>query len=411
MSAVQKEFDIVVFGATSFVGRLLVIYLNERYGADGDLKWALAGRSPAKLDALKSELDLTALPTLVAEAGDKAALRDMAARTRVVCTTVGPYALYGSALVAACVAEGTDYCDLTGEVQWIARMIDAHEEAARQSGARIIHTCGFDSIPSDLGVWFTQQQAQAQLGEHCSEIRMGIRRARGSFSGGTIESLTNAIDEARRDGAVRKRMQNPYGLCPANQRRGVRQKNVTSPAYLDEAGSWVGPFIMASINTRIVHRSHALAGRPWGDDFRYDESMMLGDGLAGRLRAGALAAGTGGLVGLLALAPSRALLKRFALPKAGEGPSEEAQRKGHFDFRFFGHTASGRRIVTRVTGDRDPGYGSTCKMLGEAAVCLAREELAHAEGGFPTPSHAFGSHLVDRLTARAGLTFDVLETQ
>jgi len=402
-----REFDLIVYGAASFVGQILSRYLFEQYGCGDGLKWAIAGRNQAKLDAVKKELGATELTTIIADAADKPALADMAANTKVVVSTVGPYALYGSDLVAACVENGTDYCDLTGETQWMRKMIDQHQAAAEKSGARIVHNCGFDSIPSDLGVWFTQNQAQAQFGEPCTQIKMRVKAMKGGASGGTVASMVNVMKEAAKDPALRKMLQNPYAVAPQGQRRGVRQPNVTKPEYDKDAKAWLAPFVMAAINTRVVQRSHALQGRPWGEEFLYDEAMLMGDGAKGRLRATSLALGLGGFVGLAALAPTRKVLEKFVLPKPGEGPSPDEQKNGFYDLRFYGKTASGKTLKTKVTGDRDPGYGSTAKMLGEAAVCLAKDITRRSvKGGFWTPSTAFGEKLQTRLVTNAGLTFE-----
>ena len=405
----KREFDLIVNGAASFVGRLLTRYLVERHGTTGDLKWALAGRNEAKLDAIAEEFGAQALPKIIADATDAAAMTAMAARTRVVVSTVGPYALYGSELVAACAEQGTDYCDLTGEPQWMRRMIDAHEAEAIKTGARIVHNCGFDSIPSDLGVWFTQQQAQKEFGEDCTQIKCRVKAMRGGASGGTVASLINVMTQVKQDPELRKLMQNPYAVCPKNARRGVRQSNVGKPVYDKDAKSWLAPFVMAGINTKVVHRSHALQGHPWGKDFRYDEAMMMGDKAKGALLAGGTTVGLGTFMALVALGPTRSLLQKFVLPKPGEGPTPEQQEKGFFDMRFFGQTASGKTLVTKVTGDRDPGYGSTAKMLGEAAMCLVEDKSqTRGEGGFPTPSVAMNGALLKRLVEHAGLKFERL---
>ncbi|MEQ1439738.1 saccharopine dehydrogenase NADP-binding domain-containing protein [Fontimonas sp. SYSU GA230001] len=403
----ERSLDVVVYGAASFVGQLLTRYLAQRHGNDGTLKWALAGRNRDKLEAVAREFNLGQLPLIVADAGDQAALTQMAARTRVVASTVGPYALYGSDLVAACAEQGTDYCDLTGEPQWMQRMIDAHEARARASGARIVHNCGFDSIPSDLGVWFTQQQALKDFGEPCVQVKLRVRKIRGGFSGGTVASLLNVVKEIAHDPALRKLLQNPYAVCPADARSGVRQPNVTRPVYDEDAQSWLAPFVMAGINTKVVHRSNALQNHAWGKDFLYDEATMVGGSGKGALIAAGMAAGMGGFMALAAIGPTRTLLERYVLPKPGEGPSPEAQEKGFFDIRLFGRTASGKTLQTQVTGDRDPGYGSTSKMLGEAALCLAQDgDRTRAEGGFWTPSVCMDGALVERLTAHAGLRFE-----
>ena len=408
-SRTDRPHDIVVFGATSFVGEILCRYLAGRHGTDGDLRWAIAGRSTDKLESVVASTGAD-VPRIVADAAsadDMAALVDSC---RLVISTVGPYALYGSELVAAAVAAGTDYCDLTGEPQWMQRMIDAHGAEAERTGARIVHTCGFDSIPSDLGVWFTQQAAIERFGEPCREIAMRVKAMKGGASGGTIASMMNVMEETAADPSLRKTLANPYALAPEGMRTGVDQPDTFAPTKDDVTGEWIGPFVMAQINTRVVHRSHALLGRPWGDDFRYDEAMSMGDGPLGAVKAAGLAGGLGGFMGIASLGPARKLLNRV-LPKPGDGPSPEAQEAGFFDIRFHGTTADGRKIATKVTGDRDPGYGSTAKMLGEAArVLLAtdRDGDDGVAGGFWTPATAMGDRLIEALRQHAGLEFDVL---
>lgn len=404
----NKQYDLVVYGAASFVGQILSNYLFERHGQDGDLKWAIAGRNQTKLDAVNTDLGAS-LPTIVADAADRSALNTMVEQTRVIVSTVGPYDLYGSDLVAACVEHGVDYCDLTGEAQWMRKMIDQHQATAEKTGARIVHNCGFDSIPSDLGVHFLQQHSRSEFNEYCSDIRTGVKGARGGMSGGTVASLINVVKQATKDPALRKELQNPYSVCPAEFRKGVRQRNVAKPEHDDTMKSWLGPWVMAAINTRVVHRSNALLSRAYGDDFKYDESMMMGNGLKGRVRATALAAAMGGFLGLSAMGPSRKLLEKFILPKPGEGPSPEEQTNGFWDYRIYGRTANGNEMLVKVTGDRDPGYGSTAKMLGEAAVCLAQDiRKEDKAGGFWTPATAMGDKLIDRLIAHAGCTFSRL---
>ncbi|MEM9131239.1 MAG: saccharopine dehydrogenase NADP-binding domain-containing protein [Actinomycetota bacterium] len=403
-----RPYDLVVFGATSFVGEILCRYLVERHGTGRDLTWAIAGRSADKLSSVAASTGAD-VPRIVADAADADDMADLVGTARLVISTVGPYALYGSPLVAAAAAAGTDYVDLTGEPQWMQRMIDAHLDEATASGARIVHSCGFDSIPSDLGVWFTQQQAQERFGQACSTIAMRVKAMKGGASGGTIASMLNVVDETKRDPGLRKILANPYALAPEGLREGVRQPNVTSPTRDEATGEWIGPFVMASINTRVVHRTHALLGRPWGDDFIYDEAMLMGDGPIGAAKAGALTAGLGGFMGVAAVGPARKLLSRV-LPAPGEGPSPEAQEAGFFDIRFTGTTTEGETITTTVTGDRDPGYGSTAKMLAESATTLLatnRGAQRGTPGGFWTPATAMGDALIDALVANAGLTFEV----
>lgn len=405
-AAPLDRYSFVVFGATSFVGQILCRYLLQRHGAQG---WAMAGRSLAKLQTLQGELGAEAaqVPLIVADASDEMALGTLCAQTRVVISTVGPYALYGSPLVKVCAETGTDYCDLTGEVQWIRRMIAAHEATAKASGARIVHCCGFDSIPSDLGVHYLQQAAQERFGAPCTRVKLRIRTLRGGFSGGTVASLMNVMRELSEDPSLRKVMADPYAVCPPAVGR-PRQPDVMFAQYDAELKSWLAPFVMAGINTRIVHRSNALKGDVYGSDFRYDEAMLTGPGFKGRATAVGVSLGLGGFVAAAALPPTRWLLENYVVPKPGEGPTPEQQEKGRYDFRFHGSTANGRTLAVKVTGDRDPGYGSTAKMLGEAGACLAELDRKAVPGGFWTPATALGDALVERLQAHAGLTFGVI---
>ncbi len=405
----DRQYDIVVFGATSFVGRILCAHLRDRHSSSGELTWAIAGRNPQKLDELAAELDLS-VDHIVADAHDIDALAGLAESARVVISTVGPYSLYGSELVEACVNAGTDYCDLTGEPQWMQQMIDAHGKTATGTGARIIHACGFDSIPSDLGVLFTQRKAQELLGEHCHQISMRVKAIKGGASGGTIASMLATVEQAKTDPDIRRVLTNPYALAPEGMRSGVRQPNVTAPMRDEASKRWVAPFVMASVNTRVVHRSHALMGRPWGDDFLYDEATMTGEGPQGALRAGVASIGMGTAVAALSVDPIRGVLADKVLPKPGEGPSPEQQRNGFYDLRFYGTTSNGSEIVTKVTGDRDPGYGSTAKVLGETAYCLLQRDPADTPGGFWTPATGLGEPLIDQLVAHGGLTFSVLSS-
>src|SRR3984957_20118655 len=369
----SPSYDLVAFGATSFVGKILCRYLWEEFGAQPEMKWGAAGRSNAKLEELRSSLGAKpeTLPLVVADAADEASLQRLCALTRVVVSTVGPYALYGEPLLKACVESGTDYCDLSGEVQWIRRMVQRYEATARKSGARVVHCCGFDSIPSDMGVQFLQRQAIKQLGAPCTRVKMRVKAMRGKLSGGTVASLMNVVKEAAADPALRKELADPYSLCPAGSAPRVRQPDDRSAEFDVAFGAWVAPFLISGINTRIVHRTNALSEQAYGADFTYDEAVLMGRGLKGRFAATATAASLSGFMLAAAIRPARTALERFVLPKPGQGPSPEAQRTGFFDLRFLGTTADGRQIRTKVTGDRDPGYGSTGKMLGQAAAGLA----------------------------------------
>ncbi len=401
----DRTYDVVVYGATSFVGQILCKYLVGRHGTDGDLRWAIAGRSASKLDEVARSTGAD-VPRIVADAADRAALDEMAASTQVVVSTVGPYALYGSELVAAVVEAGGDYCDLTGEVQWMRRMIDEHQARAEETGARIVHTCGFDSIPSDLGTWFTQQRAIEQFDEPCVEVRMAVKGAKGGVSGGTAASGMQMFEEMSDDPELRKVVGDAYVLAPVDMRQGPKQPGMGRPTRDDRFESWVAPFVMAPTNSAVVLRSHALLGQPWGREFTYGETMMTGDGLSGGVAAWGMTAGLAVFAGAASFGPTRNLLGKV-IPKPGNGPSEAKQQAGYFDLRFVGRTASGQEIRTKVTGDADPGYGSTAKMLGESAVAFLDLDPAELGGGFWTPASAFGDALIERLEAHAGVRFDV----
>jgi short subunit dehydrogenase-like uncharacterized protein len=410
MDAPQREFDIVVWGATGFTGRLVAEYLLRRYGTQ-ELRWALGGRNRAKLESVREQIGRetgvasASLPLLLGDGDDPAWLHSLAGRTRVVCTTVGPYAKYGSKLVAACAAQGTHYCDLTGEVHWIRRMIDRHQDEAAASGARIVFTCGFDSIPSDLGVFFLQREMRARHGVACSHVKYRVADFSGGMSGGTIASMLNMLEEAREDPEVMATVSDPYGLNPKDQRFGPDRAEAVGPAWDRDFGQWTAPFVMAAINTKVVRRTNALLDHPYGAEFRYDEAMLMGAGPLGLLKATGLSASTAAGMAALAVTPLRRLIAR-RLPAPGEGPSKQAREAGHYTIRLWGEhpTDAGRNLRACVRGDRDPGYGSTAKLLGESAVCLARDELA-APGGLSTPAAAMGEALLGRLQANAGLSF------
>lgn len=403
----QWQLDLVVFGASSFVGRILCEYLAEQFGTDGRrLAWGLAGRSEDRLHEVRDTLGPGAaeLPVIVADAQDEKALRQLCDRTRVVVSTAGPYALMGEPLVRCCSGSGTDYCDITGEIQWIRQMIRRYGDTARQSGARIVHCCGFDSIPSDLGVDFIQQQSRDQFGMPASRVKMRMRAIRGGLSGGTAASLINVIREVAKDRQLRREITSPYALCPPEHPFEARQPMVRGVQYDRDFQSWVAPFLMAAINTRVVLRSHALQHGAWGRDFQYEEASLTGPGVRGWLRAWGMSLSLNLFMAAVFLGSTRWLLERLFLPRPGEGPDRGTRERGYFDMRFHGETESGQTLRVRVTGDQDPGYGSTAKMLGEAAACLAGDDLSR-EGGFWTPATLMGERLRERLEARAGLFF------
>ena len=404
MTESDREFDVIVFGATGFTGQLVVEYIAEQYGPSNGLRWAIAGRSQAKLDAVATGLP-GEIERLVADSANAEDMQTLAGRTKVICTTVGPYAKYGSELVAACVAQGTHYCDLTGEIHWMRRMIDAHQSAAERSGARIVHTCGFDCIPSDLGTLFVQNAMRERTGVPAHHVKFRVVGSKGGASGGTIDSGINMMEEAREDPQILELNADPYALNPLNMPRGIDGLDQTSAEQDPDFQQWTAPFVMAGINTRVVRRSNALMNYAYGHDFRYDEAVLMGEGATGFAKATALAAGTAMMMGAMAIGPIRNLMLPM-LPKPGEGPSKETRENGYFDIALLGLNPDDaeQNIRASVKGDRDPGYGSTAKMLAESAVCLARDEL-DVGGGFWTPASAMGTALIERLGSNAGVTF------
>jgi short subunit dehydrogenase-like uncharacterized protein len=395
----DRELDVVVYGATGFVGRLTAEHLAGH--APEGARIGLGGRSRERLERVRDGLGVD-WPLLVADSQDRAALDAMAARTRVVATTVGPYLRYGLPLVEACAAAGTDYCDLTGESLFMRRTIDRADGPARDSGARIVHTCGFDSIPSDLGVLLVHEAAGGPL----DRATLVVRRAKGGVSGGTIASMKGMLDEARRDREAMRLLTDPYALSPdrAAEPDLGRQLDMRAPFRDERLGGWMAPFVMAAVNTRVVRRSNALLGHAYGRELRYSEVMAMGDGLGGRARALGLTAGLGAFTGGMAFPPTRWALDRV-LPDPGEGPSEEARRKGFFKIEVHGWTASGAHYVARCEAQGDPGYAATAVMLGEAALCLALDRDALPDRtGVLTPATGIGHALVARLNA-AGQTY------
>jgi short subunit dehydrogenase-like uncharacterized protein len=380
----KKEFDLIVYGATGFTGRLVAEYLAQR----GITGWAMAGRNTAKLAEVRDLIGAPKdTPLVEADASNPASLKAMCERTRCVLTTVGPYQLYGSELVAACAASGTDYLDLNGEPAWARQMIDAHDAAAKNSGARIILSAGFDSIPFDLGVWFLQQEAIKKFGSPAPRVKGRVRKMQGGASGGTMASMKATFKASFKDPSILKLLNNPFALTPGFE--GPSQPSGMVPEYDKELGVWAAPFVMAPINTKNVHRTNMLLGHQYGSDFVYDEMMLTTLGEAAR-----------------ALVDAAAKANPFSGKglKPGDGPSKEERETGFYDVVFTGIYPDGRKIVTSVYGDRDPGYGSTSKMISEAALALLETKSA---GGVFTPGGVIAAPLVERLQKYAGLTFKV----
>jgi len=397
-----QEFDVIVYGATGFTGRLVAEYLMKAYGAEGAVRWAMAGRDMAKLKQIAIELKTPLrFPLIEAKANDSGALDALAHRARVIITTVGPYQLYGEGLLAACVRAGTDYVDLCGEPNWMAAMIAKYEKQAKESGARIVFSCGFDSIPFDGGVWFLEQEAKKRFGAPITHVRGRVRRMKGGASGGTMASMLATFEAARRDPSVGAGLLNPFVLSPE---QGAAQPKLDGVVE-DGDGNWAAPFIMAAINTKNVLRTNAIAGYPYGRDFTYSEMQGTGSGAKGRQRAKAMLGQSNMQRNLLGFAPTRAMLKAFALPKPGQGPSLEERETGMYEVSFAGETADGRALRAVVTGDRDPGYGSTSKMITESALTLNDTSRQTTPGGIWTPMAAMGDALIARLQEKAGLTF------
>ena len=411
----KRVYAVVLYGATSFVGQITAHYLAEFLSTNKDksgseINWAIAGRDQEKLNELQSKL-ASKVDIIIANSDDAASLDAMTEQTQVIISTVGPYLKYGEPLIKSCVDNGTDYVDLTGEAIFIKDMMDKYQEAAKQSGARIVNSCGFDSIPSDLGVYFTQKQAEAKFDSACDVIQMRVKAAKGGLSGGTIASMATIFEEVGQDKSRRKQVANPYLLNDDKDAPNVRQSNVSKPEYDSKHKRWLAPFVMASINTRIVHRSNQLLGYEYGREFKYDEAMWMKDGLKGKLTSYALSASLLGFATAMMITPSRELLSKHVLPKSGSGPSKEEQENGYFDIRLFGQTANKDSITTKVTGDKDPGYGSTSRMLSQAALCLAQDiSKEEVNGGFWTPASAMGDKLLARLEKHAGLSFDVIDS-
>jgi short subunit dehydrogenase-like uncharacterized protein len=407
----DRTHDIVVFGATGFVGELTAAYLSEH--APAGARIALGGRSRQKLEATRAKLGSKAAdwPLVVADSQDEQALAELAGSTKVVVTTVGPYFRYGLPLVEACAAAGTHYADLTGEVLFMRRSIDVADERARQTGAKIVHTAGFDSIPSDLGVFLLHEHARGTGGGELEDTTLVVKAISGGISGGTIDSLRGQLDEARANPASRKLMLDPYSLSPDRAREPDLgpERDPMGVVRDDDLGGWLAPFVMGTVNTRVVRRSNALKGHAYGRRFRYRE-LMLGGGLPlGPVKAAAIAGGLGALVAGLSLGPTRKVLDRV-LPEPGEGPSEERREKGFFRIDTHSRTSEGARLVCQIVAPGDPGYKATGVMLGESGLALAMDGDRLPEGGgVLTPATAIGNVLAERLRA-AGHSYDVSAT-
>ncbi len=407
----ETKYDLVIFGASSFIGQILVKALGDAIENELNVRWAIAGRSKEKLSAIQQSLIDThslQVDTLIADAQDDEALKNLCASTRVVVSTVGPFAHYGEGLVRACCESGTDYCDITGEAHWILQMISKYQHAAAESGARIIHSCAFDSVPSDLGVFFTQQKAIELLGQPCQDIQMRVIKMKGRFSGGTYASALNVAKDLSENPSLRRALASPYCLCPSEHSFTQRQPRHRHAEYEAQSESWIAPFVMEGINTRIVHRSNALLGKLYGKDFRYDEAIVTGTGRKGRKRASRTSYGLW-LFGFFATIPLfSAAMQRWLLPKPGEGPSHEEQESGYYELIFRGKAPGRGNIQCRLKGEKDPGYGASAMIVAQVALCLAFDiKKAQPSGGFWTPASILGETLIPRLSDHASLNFEI----
>ena len=388
----SSKFDIIVYGATGFTGQLVAEYLAAQYNGDASLKWAMAGRSRNKLAAVRDAIGAPKDTSLiVADAGDPASLKAMVAQTKSVITTVGPYLLYGNELLAACVAAGVDYFDLCGEPIWMRQKIDQHEAAAKKSGARIVFSCGYDSLPFELGVFCAQEEAKKAFGAPAARVKGRVRKMSGTLSGGTAASMRAIVEATMRDLSLVTMLRDPFVLTPGFD--GPKQPLGNRPVFDEDLKSWTAPFVMANINTRNVHRSNMLLGFPYGKDFVYDEMVMTGPGEQGEAIAKKVMAANNKFSGA-------------EVPKPGEGPSKEERENGMYDLLFVAIAPDGKQVRAAVKGDRDPGYGSTSKMISECAICLLRD-TPDVPAGIWTPGAAMGNKLIKRLVDHAGLTFDV----
>ena len=385
-----KKFDFVVYGATGFTGKLVVEYLVSKYGDDQNISWAMAGRSIEKLQSVKDDIGVNAdIELIQVDSNDISSIDNLMSQTRCILTTVGPYQLYGNHIIAACASSGTDYVDLCGEPGWMYEKISQHKEEAEKSGARIVFSCGFDSIPFDLGVLFAQNEVIKRYGKPSSNIRGRVRVMDGEFSGGTAASMGATMASLKEKPELFEVLINPFSLCEGY--KGPEQAADSKPLFDEKLDTWVAPFFMAPINTKNVHRSNALMNHSYGKDFCYNEMWVSGPGDEGKAVADAMASVNpmGGKDG----------------PKPGEGPSRESRENGSYDVLFCADIDE-QSVHVSVKGDMDPGYGSTSKMITESAICLVKE-CEELVGGIYTPASSMGEKLIKRLEMSAGLTFKI----
>lgn len=398
----DRQHDIVVWGATGFTGRAIAAYLRKSYSANGALKWAVAGRSKSKLESILAEIGAPDTPIIVAESDDVSAIERMVKSTRVIIAAAGPFAKFGSNVVAACAAAGTDYVDITGESLWVSDMIEQHATSAAASGARIVHCCGFDCIPFDYGVYFAQKVASEKFGAPSNEVLGRVTDLEIAVSGGTTATAVGIVESASKDRTIRDRLLDSFILAKDPGAQRAKQPDARKPRFDPETGKWAVYFPMAGTNMAIVHRTNMLLGYPYGKDFTYCEMQAVPDEKAAKKSSKRQAM----LIAMLAIAPTRALLKRFALPKPGQGPSPEALARGRFEVHFIAKVPSGEYVKVSVSSEKDPGYVSTPLMVAEAAMCLLKDIPREVTpGGFYSPVAAMKDQLMERLKANAGFEF------
>ena len=407
----KRPFDIIVYGATGFTGKLIVEYLLEHYGLKNDLfNWAIAGRSLKKLEKLKTGLskeyiEARDIRIFVVDSFDKESIEKLSKSAKVIISTVGPYIKYGINLVSACAYNGTHYCDLTGEVPFIRESIDAYDEIANNNKSKIIHSCGFDSIPSDLGVLFLQSEAIKKYNSSLNQIKYYVKGTKGGLSGGTIASMIAISKYIKSKPDLSGLLSNPYALNSADY-NGPSISSLRSVEWDKDLELWLAPFIMSGINTRIVRRSNELLDFKYGDQFKYSEVTSYPKGLKGYIRSYLMLISLGLTKMLMSFRPTFWFLRKFYLPQPGEGPSKERRENGYFKVFLNGYVGKNQLSCT-VTGDRDPGYSGTAIMLTESALSLLLEkDKITQKFGVLTPASGIGKVLVNRLIKK-GIVFDI----
>ena len=381
-----NKYDFVIYGATGFTGKLVVEYAINQYNNNDEISWAIAGRNNEKLEHIQEKYNLPSeIGKIVVDSNDQNSIDEMVSQTKCVLTTVGPYQLYGEKIIKTCISSGTDYVDLCGEPGFMHKIISECSEEAKETGARVVFSCGFDSIPFDLGVLFVQEEVMSKLNKYAPSVRGRVRSMNGEFSGGTAASMKATMAALQSNPELINILVNPHALCDGIQ--GVQQDDDSRPVYDEELNTWVAPFFMAPINTKNIHRSNKLMNHIYGENFKYNEMWIQGPGEEGKAAAEFIST----------------MNPLGDAPEPGDGPSRESRENGNYDVLFCADV-DGETIKASVSGDMDPGYGSTSKMITESAVCLVKdcEDLI---GGIYTPAASMGKKLIKRLESNAGLTF------